>query len=240
MIEPDWPAPPGVVAVSTEREGGISDGPYASLNLGDHVGDDPARVAANRAMLRKRLGLPGEPAWLEQVHGARVVDLDAEAPGPADAAVTSVPGRVCVVLTADCLPVLLASADGTRVGVAHAGWRGLAAGVLPAAVARMGVSPDGLVAWLGPAIGPERYEVGVEVRAAFVAGDAAMARHFEPTRPGHWQADLYGLARASLAAAGMSAIFGGDFCTFTERERFFSHRRAAVCGRMATLIWRAP
>lgn len=240
MIEPDWPAPPGVVTVATERCGGTSEGPYASLNLGDHVGDDPERVAANREALKARLGLPSEPAWLDQVHGTRAIDLDVEPPGTADAAVTSAIGRVCAVLTADCLPVVLASVDGSRVGVAHAGWRGLAAGVLPATVIRMGVAPGDLLAWLGPAIGPACYEVGAEVREAFVARDPAAAPCFAASRRGHWLADLYGLARRSLRAAGVAAIFGGGFCTYTSETRFFSHRRAAPCGRMATLVWRAP
>lgn len=240
MIEPDWPVPPGVAAFSTERDGGTSTGPYASLNLGAHVGDDPACVAANRAALTATLDLPSEPAWLDQVHGARVIDVDEEPPGAADGAVTSTPGQVLAVLTADCLPVLLASIDGARVGVAHAGWRGLAAGVLPAAVARMGLAPRRLLAWLGPAIGPASYEVGAEVYDAFVAGNRAAERCFAPGRPGHWYADLYGLARLALAAAGVEAVFGGGFCTFADSAHFFSHRRAAPCGRMATLIWRTP
>jgi len=240
VIEPDWPAPPGVAALATERRGGTSAGAYAGLNLGDHVGDVPAHVAANRRELVAQLGLPSEPCWLTQVHGRRVLDLDAEPPGEADGAVTSVVGRVCAVLTADCLPVLLASTDGRRIGAAHAGWRGLAAGVLPAAVAAMRVPPTELVAWLGPAIGPASYEIGAEVRAAFVTRDPAAERCFVPTRPGHWLADLYGLARLSLAAAGVDAVFGGSYCTFSDAARFFSHRRGAPCGRMATLIWRVP
>jgi len=239
VLEPDWPAPPGVKAASTERDGGVSRGPYASLNLGGHVGDAPADVAANRRALTRRLDLPGEFCWLEQVHGARVVDLDREPPGAADAAVTSTPGRVCAILTADCLPVLLASRDGRRVGAAHAGWRGLAAGVLPAAVARMGDAPESIVAWLGPAIGPASYEVGADVLAALGDGAPGARRCFAPGRPEHWYADLYALARASLAAAGVSAVFGGGWCTYSERARFFSHRRQAPCGRMATLIWLA-
>ena len=238
MIEPDWPALPGVRAVSTERIGGISDGPYRSLNLAGHVGDEPGAVAANRDALARELGLDAEPCWLEQVHGSRVLDLDSEPPGRADGAVTSAPERVCVVMTADCVPVLLAARDGGRVGAAHAGWRGLAAGVLEAAVARMGGSPTQIQAWLGPAIGPARYEVDAAVRDAFVAADPGSDACFAPTGPGHWRADLYGLARASLARAGVEAVYGGQFCTFTESGRFFSHRREAPCGRMATLIWR--
>lgn len=239
MIEPDWPAPPGVRAASTVRAGGVSDGPYASLNLGEHVGDAADRVATNRIALARSLGLPSEPCWLEQVHGTRVLDLDDELPGRADGAVASASGRICVVMTADCLPVLLAARDGSRVGVAHAGWRGLAAGVLPAAVARMERPLETLIAWLGPAIGPASYEVGTDVRDAFVTADPAAADCFAPGRAGHWYADLYDLARASLARAGVTAIYGGGLCTYRDSERFFSHRRAAPCGRMATLIWRA-
>jgi YfiH family protein len=237
VIEPDWPSPPGIRAVSTERGGGVSCGPYASLNLGGHVGDKPEQVAANRRALIRMLGLPSEPCWLEQVHGTRVVDLDHEPAGVADAAVSSTPGRVCVVMTADCLPVLLACRDGGRVGAAHAGWRGLLAGVLPAAVARMGVVPESIMAWLGPAIGPVSYEVGADVHDAFVARNPAAEGCFSAGRAGHWYADLYGLARSSLAAAGVTAVYGGTHCTYAEPDRFFSHRRQAPCGRMATLIW---
>lgn len=233
---PDWPAPPGVRAWVTER--GTGAGRYGSLNLASHVGDDAAAVAANRARLRAGLGLPSEPVWLEQVHGTRVLDLDAEAVAAADGAVTSRAGVVCAVLTADCLPVLLADSAGRRVGVAHAGWRGLLHGVLPAAVRALGGPPDRLIAWLGPAIGPSAYEVGAEVRDAFVAAEPRAAARFAANARGRWQADLYGLARDSLAAAGVAAIFGGGFCTFRESARFFSHRREAPCGRMATLIWR--
>lgn len=238
MIEPDWATPPGVKAASTVRAGGVSEGPYASFNLGEHVGDAVDRVATNRIALARALGLTSEPCWLEQVHGTRVLDLDDESPGSADGAVTSVPGRVCVVMTADCLPVLLAARDGSRVGAVHAGWRGLAAGVLSAAVARMQRKPATLVAWLGPAIGQARYEVGADVRDAFVTTDPAAADCFAPGRAGRWYGDLYGLARASLASAGVTAVHGGGYCTYSDSARFFSHRRAAPCGRMATLIWR--
>jgi hypothetical protein len=213
---------------------------YGSLNLATHVGDDASRVAANRARLRRALGLPAEPVWLEQVHGARVLDLDREAVVAADGAVTTRPGVVCVVLTADCLPVLLCDRAGRRVGVAHAGWRGLQAGVLPAAVRALGADPADLIAWLGPAIGPAAYEVGGEVRDAFLALAPAAQARFVPNARGRWQADLYGLARDSLSSAGVRAVHGGGCCTFTEAGRFFSHRREAPCGRMATLIWLDP
>lgn len=231
---PDWPAPPNVRAWVTERG---SSARYGTMNLALHVGDDAAGVAANRTRLRAALELPSEPRWLEQVHGVRVLDLD-RAPGTqADGAVTSRPGVVCAVMTADCLPVLLCDRDGTRVGVAHAGWRGLLNGVLPAAVAALGGDPGRLIAWLGPAIGQAAYEVGTEVRDAFVAGNPAASPRFSPNSRGRWQADLYGLARDSLAAAGVPSVHGGGFCTYTDAARFFSHRREAPCGRMAALVW---
>jgi YfiH family protein len=232
---PEWPAPANVRAWVTERGSAAR---YGTLNLALHVGDDAKAVAVNRARLRAALALRSEPRWLEQVHGTRVVDLDCEhAPANADGAVTAVPGSVCAVLTADCLPVAFCSADGRRVGVAHAGWRGLLNGVLPAAVEAFHSDPGALIAWLGPAIGQAAYEVGADVRAAFVARDAAASHRFTPNARGRWQADLYGLARDALAAAGVQSVHGGGFCTFTESKRFFSHRREAPCGRMATLVW---
>jgi YfiH family protein len=209
------------------------------LNLATHVGDDPERVASNRARLRAAVPLPTDPTWLEQVHGNRVLDLDAEALSAADGAVTGRAGVVCAVLTADCLPVLLCDRDGRRVGVAHAGWRGLLSGVLPATVAALRATPAETMAWLGPAIGAASYEVGADVRAAFVAREPSAAARFTANVRGRWQADLDGLARDSLARAGVHAVYGGGLCTFTAAGRFFSHRREAPCGRMATLIWRA-
>ncbi len=235
-IEPDWAAPPGVRALVTTRRGGASQGRFASLNLATHVGDDPAAVARNRARLRSHL--PAEPVWLEQAHGAAAVVADAVPPGTrADAAVTRVPGTVCAVLSADCLPVLLADRGGRAVGIAHAGWRGLAAGVIEAAVARIGVPPAALVAWLGPAIGPHVYEVGAEVRAVLVAADAGAAAALVERPGGKFLADLYALGRRRLAAAGVTEVAGGGFCTFTERDRFFSYRRDGTTGRFASLIW---
>ena len=234
---PDWPAPAGVRARVTERSGGVSLEAYAALNLAAHVGDEPSCVAANRSRLRSALDLPSEPVWLDQVHGSRILDLDGGVVEAADGAVTSRPGVVCAVMTADCLPVLLCDRHGLRVGIAHAGWRGLLNGVLPAAVRAMAVEPPDLLTWLGPAIGPGAYEVGADVRDAFAKQGAAAARCFEASSRGRWQADLYALARLSLEAAGVTGIYGGGFCTFTESERFFSHRREAPCGRMASLIW---
>lgn len=233
---PDWPAPACVRAVSTTREGGVSVGPYASLNLGDHVGDDPRAVAENRARLGRLLGLAQEPAWLRQVHGTAVADAR-NAPAEADASVARAPGPACVVMTADCLPVLFCDRSGTRVAAAHAGWRGLAAGVLEATVAALGGEPEALLAWLGPAIGPASFEVGVEVREAFLAHDAHAAEAFRPSPGGRWLADLYALARLRLARAGLTAVYGGGLDTYADAARFYSFRRESTCGRMASLIW---
>ncbi|HOW75225.1 MAG TPA: peptidoglycan editing factor PgeF [Candidatus Competibacteraceae bacterium] len=238
FIIPDWPAPVTVRAVSTTRYGGISPPPYASFNLAEHVGDDPAHIAENRRRLAAMAGFPIEPAWLKQVHGTTVVDAEtALTPVAADAAFTRRPGRPCVVMTADCLPVLFCDRAGTVVAAAHAGWRGLAGGVIAATVARMGVRPAELLAWLGPAIGPDAFEVGEEVLAAFLALDAGNAGCFRPSPAGCWLADLYELARRQLRGLGIAAIYGGDYCTFSEPERFFSYRRENRTGRMATLIW---
>ena len=246
----DWPGPPGVVAFTTLRRGpGVSQPPFDDFNLGARSGDDPAAVAANRQALVERFGLPSAPRWLRQVHGTGVLRLDAtgaDTPRPAaeepeaDAAVTDVPGVVLAILTADCLPVVLAAGDGSEVGAAHAGWRGLAGGVLEATVAAMHTPAARLVAWLGPAAGPAAYEVGPEVRAAFVETDADAADAFAATRPGHWHVDLFALARRRLARAGLlaDAIHGGGACTISDPARFFSHRRDARTGRMATLAWR--
>lgn len=237
-IIPDWPAPVTVRAVNTTRQGGVSPSPYDSLNLADHVGDDPAHIAENRRRLAAMAGLPAEPAWLEQIHGITVVAAEAvNIPIVADAAITRQPGRPCVVMTADCLPVLLCDRAGTVVAAAHAGWRGLAAGVIDATVARMGVRPAELLAWLGPAIGPKAFEVGEEVRAAFLALDVGNAGCFRPSPAGRWLADLYELARRQLGGLGIRAVYGGEYCTFSEPERFFSYRRQNRTGRMATLIW---
>jgi polyphenol oxidase len=239
LIFPDWPAPPQVRAVSTTRRGGVSAPPYDRLNLAMHVGDDPASVAENRRRLAVMAGFPTEPAWLEQVHGITVIAAEAmDSPVAADAAWTRAPSRPCVVMTADCLPVLLCDRAGTVVAAVHAGWRGLAGGVIAAAVARLDVAPTDLLAWLGPAIGPTAFEVGAEVRAAFLALDAGDAGCFQPSPAGRWLADLYELARRQLRRLDVSAIYGGDCCTFNEPERFFSYRRESRTGRMATVIWR--
>lgn len=242
-IFPDWPAPPNVCALSTMRAGGSSKGAYASMNLALHVGDDAHRVLKNRRRLIDRYSLPAEPVWLEQVHGTTVAALGSAAdtdvaPPQADGAWTDSAGVVCSVMTADCLPVLLCDAAGTRVGIAHAGWRGLAGGVIDATVAAMTAgTPGTLIAWLGPAISQAAYEVGPEVRAACIGHDPAAAAAFKANAHGRWQADLYTIARSALARAGVAAVYGGDFCTKRDARRFFSHRREAPCGRMASLIW---
>ena len=241
LIEADWEAPPGVRALFTLRTGGVSAPPFDSFNCAVHVGDDPAAVRRNRQRLREQLGLPGELAWLEQVHGARVVELTGRPGplGPADAAVTRAAGRVCVVQVADCLPVLLSSRSGEVVGAAHAGWRGLAAGVLEATVRALGVEPAEVLAWLGPAIGPGHFEVGEEVREAFLEADSGAAAAFVSNPRGRWQCDLYALARRRLAALGVARVCGGQWCTYADTARFFSYRRDGRCGRMAALIWRS-
>ena len=240
LIIPDWPAPVRVRAASTTRQGGASASPYDSLNLAEHVGDDPTLVAENRRRLAAMLGYSTEPAWLEQVHGITVVAAEmVRAPVVADAAWTRVPGQPCVVMTADCLPVLLCDRAGTVVAAAHGGWRGLAGGLLAATVARLEMPPRKLLAWLGPAIGPDVFEVGDEVRAAFLALDAGNAGCFRPSPAGRWLADIYALAQRQLRGLGVREIYGGDYCTFSEPERFFSYRRENRTGRMATLIWLA-
>ncbi|WP_129640868.1 peptidoglycan editing factor PgeF [Peristeroidobacter agariperforans] len=241
-IAPDWPAPPNVKAAATLRTGGVSQGAFSSLNLGSHVGDDPAAVAENRRLLRTALNLPAEPAWLNQVHGINVVEASAEGatsavPPTADASVARGAGAVCVVMTADCLPVLFCDRDGTRVGGAHAGWRGLAGGVLGATIKALDVAPSQLMAWLGPAIEPDAFEVGDEVHEAFLKLAADNAAAFKPNARGRWQADLYQLARNELARLGVTAVYGGGFKCFADSERFFSYRRESRTGRMATLVW---
>ncbi|KJV29077.1 peptidoglycan editing factor PgeF [Luteibacter yeojuensis] len=237
-IRPDWRAPAGVeAAVSTRQGPGVSAGPYGRLNLGLRSGDDLAAVAANRASVVTALGLPAEPLWLRQVHGTDVAEgpvAGADEP-VADAAVARGPGQVLAILTADCLPVLFASADGQVIGAAHAGWRGLVAGVLENTVKAM--DAEGVRAWLGPAIGAGSYEVGDEVRAAFMAHDPQAGGAFTATRPGHWLCDLYMLARQRLAAAGVTEVSGGGFDTLTD-DRLYSYRRdGAQSGRFASLVW---
>jgi polyphenol oxidase len=244
LLEIKWELPPGVRAACTTRLGGVSVAPWDSFNVATHVKDGPAHVAANRAKLRELLGLASEPAWLNQVHGVEVADLDALVPGgapvTADAAVTTRAGVACVVMVADCLPVLFTTRDGSRIGAAHAGWRGLASGVLERTVAAMGVAGSELRAWLGPSISQANFEVGDDVRDAFVASDAGAAEFFRANDRGRWQADLVGMARRRLKALGVTDVSGGSWCTFADRERFFSHRRDGSGGRIAALITRSP
>ena len=240
LLQFDWPLPAGVHAAFTTRVGGVSSSPWDSFNVATHVGDGAEDVAANRARLMQLLALPSEPAWLTQVHGTTVANLDSLPDGAitADAAVTRQAGGVCVVMVADCLPVLFASGDGRRIAAAHAGWRGLSSGVLEQTVAAMGVRGEVLSAWLGPAISKEHFQVGEEVRAAFVDADSGAADAFVRNSNGRWQADLVSLARRRLAALDVTDVSGGEWCTFADRERFYSHRRDGKGGRMAALIWR--
>ena len=235
-LQPDWPAPARVKSLQTLRSGGVSVAPWASFNLGDHVGDDPLHVAANRDALTACL--PSAPCWLQQVHGTLAVNAEnTPKPAVADAAFTRQPGRVCAVMTADCLPVLFCDRAGSVVAAAHAGWRGLLGGVLESTLAAMAVAPEHVLAWLGPAIGPSAFEVGDEVRAAFVAELPAAGEAFAPCGQGKWLADLYALARLRLARAGVTAVYGGNACTYSDPAHYFSYRRDGVTGRMATLIW---
>lgn len=235
-LTPSWPAPDNVRACVTTRWGGGSEPPYQEFNLATHVGDDPDRVQANRHALLARLGC--RPAWLEQVHGIRVVRADPQQTLRADALWTDEPGLAATVLTADCLPVLYCDRAGTRVAAAHAGWRGLAAGVLEATVAALG-KPEELLAWLGPAIGPKAFEVGPDVREAFVNAHAETEGAFRPSvNQGRWLADIYRLARVRLTKVGVAAVYGGGLCTVSD-ERFYSYRQSGVTGRFASLVWLA-
>ena len=240
-IVPDWPVPAKVHAVCSTRTGGGSHGHYESLNLGDHVGDNPQFVAENRAVFERAIG--ARPVYMKQVHGtAGVVELNGltEDGSEGDGCVTGARGVACTIMVADCLPVLLAAEDGSRVAAAHAGWRGLSGGIVEATVAKLG-APSTLVAWLGPCIGPEAFEVGPEVKAAFDAHDASASRHFKPYREGKWLADLPALARMRLNALGITRVHGNDgtreWCTVSNESTFFSHRRDRVSGRFATAVW---
>ncbi|MBJ9976307.1 peptidoglycan editing factor PgeF [Pseudomonas sp. S75] len=235
LILPDWPAPASVRACVTTCEGGVSLPPFDTFNLGDHVGDDPAAVAENRRRLAQ--ALRARPAWLKQVHGVAVADADPDQVAQADASWTDRPGIACCVMTADCLPVLFCDRAGTRVAAAHAGWRGLAGGILEATLERLALAPQQVLVWLGPAIGPQTFEVGLEVREAFVAAHPQAALAFTPgQRPDKLIADIYALARIRLAACGVTAVYGGGLCTVTD-ARFFSYRRTPQGGRFASLVW---
>ena len=251
LLVADWPAPGNVRALTTLRSGpGVSSAPFDRFNLGVNSGDAPAAVAENRRRLLEVARLPAQPRWLQQVHGTVVVDVDRHGekapqadeglPGSAtiaDASRTSRTNTVLAILTADCLPVLFCNTQGSEIAAAHAGWRGLAAGMLEATVRAMRSPPGQLLAWLGPAAGPDHYEIGAEVRDAFMAHDPRAESAFVATRPGHWRVDLYALARQRLADAGVTRIHGGGLCTIADSQRFYSHRRDGRSGRMATLIW---
>ena len=237
-LKPDWPAPAHVHAFTTTRRGGVSQAPYSALNLADHVGDSPQSVAQNRHLLVEQLQLPSPPYWLNQVHGSVVVEVDeANKPATADASFSDKKASVCAVMTADCLPVLFCDMAGRCVAAAHAGWRGLAVGVLEATVSAMPVTPARLLAWLGPAIGSEAFEVGDDVRQVFLDRHRAADFCFQPVSKGKWLADIYGLARLRLETAGVTRIYGGGLCTFQEAQRFYSYRRDGVTGRMVSMIW---
>ena len=235
-LQPDWPVPANVHAATTLRTGGVSQGEFASLNPATHVGDDPDEVSQNRQNIKTMLDLPSEPVWLNQTHSNRVIKAEITGTLPqADASYTDQSGVVCVVMTADCLPLLVCSADGAEIAAIHAGWRGLLEGVIDNTIAVL-QSRD-LLVWLGPAIGPERFEAGDEVRAAYVAKSAEYASAFKQQNEDKWLADIYQLARINLAYLGVDKIYGGGLCTVTDHERFYSFRRDKVTGRMATLIW---
>lgn len=239
LIFPDWPSPPCVKACVTTRMGGVSTGPYTSLNLGSYTEDSIQNVQANRALLKKVLDLPSDPCWLKQVHGKLVICAEKiyNNTPEADASMTRKPGTVCVVQTADCLPVLFANKQGTCVAAAHAGWKGLLAGVLQATVLAMEISGGDILAWFGPAIGPQAFEVDKIIRTLFIKRISGAEAAFKPAKSGTWLADLYLLGRLALQSVGVTQVFGGGFCTVQD-PRFFSHRRdKGVTGRMASLIW---
>jgi polyphenol oxidase len=236
-LQPDWPAPANVHAATTLRTGGVSLGEFASLNPATHVGDNPDKVRQNRQIITTMLDLPSEPVWLNQTHSNHAVKADiTNSPPQADASYTDQPSIVCVVMTADCLPLLVCSADGGEIAAIHAGWRGLLDGIIDNTIAAL--QNNDVLVWLGPAIGPECFEVGDEVHTAYVAKSAEYAYAFKQRSQDKWLADIYQLARINLAFLGVDKIYGGGFCTVTEHERFYSYRRDKVTGRMATLIWR--
>lgn len=238
-IIPDWLAPASIRACSTTRNGGISRPPYADFNLGDHVGDASDAVVENRSRLIKALNLPAEPAWLEQVHSDKVVAVDSMSASSvqADASFASSKNHVCVVMTADCLPVLFCDRAGTQIAAAHAGWRGLAAGVLENTLTTFTCRPEEVLVWLGPAIGPQAFEVGEDVVSCFVNANGQAISAFKQVDESHWLADIYLLAKQRLLQAGVSHIYGGGLCTYSDSKRFYSFRRDRQTGRMASLIW---
>ena len=245
FLYPDWPAPENIGAAMTLRVGGVSAPPFASLNLATHVGDDSVAVANNRSFIRQALDLPSEPVWLEQIHSNRVVEaINTPVLQQADAAFTGQAGVVCAVLTADCLPLLICSKDGEQVAAVHAGWKGLLAGVVTNTLTALkaarvkSAAESGYLVWLGPAIGPKSFEVGAEVREAFIHKNARNSTAFLQTTADKWLADIYQLARIELADINIVDVYGGGACTFAEAELYYSYRREMQTGRMASLIWR--
>jgi YfiH family protein len=238
FLKPDWPAPPCVHALVTTRTGGFSTGPYTSFNLAAHTDDDPKTVSRNRELLRTYFRLPSEPVWLQQVHSKRMVEAGPETGGAeADGSWTGAVGKVCAVMTADCLPVLICNQNGTKVAAAHAGWRGLHRGIITNAVSVLNSDPTELMVWLGPAIGPHAFEVGVDVVRSFTASNSENAKAFRQTDDQHWLCDIYALARLELVSLGVTSVFGGNQCTYTDEQRFYSYRRDSITGRMASIIW---
>lgn len=239
FITPNWPAPPQVKAYTTTRQGGYSQAPFAQFNLADHVSDDPDAVSKNRQGLSKSLQLPAEPSWLQQVHGTNILSLGSNQQGcTADASIATKPRQVCAVLTADCLPVLFCDRAGTRVAAVHAGWRGLASGILQATVQKLAVPFYEILVWFGPAIGPQKFEVGKKVYDTFTKSYPLTKYAFHQIDENRWLANIYFLARECLDSVKVTRIYGGKFCTYTEAERFFSYRRdGGITGRMASLIW---
>ncbi|MFV2057970.1 MAG: peptidoglycan editing factor PgeF [Thiohalomonadales bacterium] len=238
LIKPDWPAPVNIFACSTTRQGGYSQAPYHHLNLADHVGDDIADVASNREYLSKTLQWVQEPAWLQQTHSVTVVELTGTQTlsQPADASYTRKPGQVCVVLSADCLPILVCDRAGRSVAAIHAGWRGLAAGIVEQTLRKLKIDSSELLVWFGPAIGPEHFEVGEEVRNIFVSQNEATAAAFQQNSARKYFADIFEIARIRLHALGVNEVYGGHWCTYADSSKFFSYRRDQVTGRIATLI----
>jgi len=237
FVEPDWNAPAAVRAFVTTRTGGFSQAPFDSLNLALHVGDDPVHVAQNRKLLRQALGLPTEPSWINQTHGIHAVTLEQDDSRDADAAITRLPGTVAVVMTADCLPILVCNRDGTEVAAIHAGWRGLQAGVIQATLGRMASSNEQLLAWIGPGISQDNFEVGADVRRAFVDSMPSAESFFRANREGHWLCDLAGLAESILQGQNIGQVNRDSHCSYRDGSKFFSYRRNATTGRMASLIW---
>jgi purine-nucleoside/S-methyl-5'-thioadenosine phosphorylase / adenosine deaminase len=235
-LNADWPAPPNIHALTTLRAGGVSTGVFTALNLARHVGDQSALVLTNRRRISAMLQLPAAPVWLEQVHGTRVIQADAaEKLETADASFTHQENVVCTVMTADCLPLLLCNRQGTCVAAVHGGWRGLLAGVIENTVKSM--QEGDLIAWMGPAIGPEKFAVGSEVRDVFLAKSANFSRAFQPLEKGKWLANIYALSRCILSSLNVNQVFGGEYCTYSDAQQFYSYRRDGQTGRMATFIW---